>query len=170
MKHTDFFMVNDASRYWLQKGIRCILSDASVMESPCEAMCAAHQNSSQSSRTIWRRHRMPYASAREDSQNPQCCARMTPRHHIPPSNAMHIPGYVVLATIGGSAQGVPSLPIQLPSLGDTYGALFIGMCFCILLYGLTLHQTYRYFRLYPKDRPLLKILVRKLLASNIYAE
>ncbi len=77
--------------------------------------------------------------------------------------------------------------IQLPSLDDSFGALFIGMCFCILcvfpsvhvlpfsadgavlrnyrLYGLTLHQTYRYFRLYPQDLKWLKYMV--CLASGI---
>ncbi|OSC98537.1 hypothetical protein PYCCODRAFT_1447422 [Trametes coccinea BRFM310] len=49
-----------------------------------------------------------------------------------------------------------SLPTQIPSLSDTYGALFIGMCLSILLYGVTVHQVYRYFRLYPKDRIAMK--------------
>ena len=31
-----------------------------------------------------------------------------------------------------SADALP-LPFQIPSLQDTYGALFIGMCLCILL-------------------------------------
>ncbi|KAI9056805.1 hypothetical protein FKP32DRAFT_1585067 [Trametes sanguinea] len=57
---------------------------------------------------------------------------------------------------------IPSLPTQIPSLGDTYGALFIGMCLSILLYGVTAHQVYRYFRLYPKDQILMKSIVRTL--------
>ncbi|KAI0648833.1 hypothetical protein C8Q79DRAFT_1007415 [Trametes meyenii] len=62
-----------------------------------------------------------------------------------------------------STGGLLPLPSQLPSLDDTYGALFIGMCVCILLYGLTLHQTYRYFRLYPDDRKWLKVFVLAIL-------
>ncbi|EIW53510.1 uncharacterized protein TRAVEDRAFT_52638 [Trametes versicolor FP-101664 SS1] len=51
------------------------------------------------------------------------------------------------------------IPIQLPSLSDSFGALFIGMCICIFLSGLTLHQAYRYFRLYPQDQKWLKVMV-----------
>ncbi|CDO74302.1 hypothetical protein BN946_scf184839.g7 [Trametes cinnabarina] len=58
---------------------------------------------------------------------------------------------------------LPSLPIQIPSLSDTYGALFIGMCISIFLYGLTGLQVYRYFRLYPKDKILLKATVLSIL-------
>ncbi|KAI1786763.1 hypothetical protein LXA43DRAFT_754429 [Ganoderma leucocontextum] len=49
--------------------------------------------------------------------------------------------------------------IQIPSLADTYGAFFIGSCVSLVLYGLTVHQTYRYFRLYPGDPMYLKALV-----------
>ncbi|KAI0325100.1 hypothetical protein GY45DRAFT_1438640 [Cubamyces sp. BRFM 1775] len=55
------------------------------------------------------------------------------------------------------------LPVQIPSLQDTYGALFIGMCFCILLYGLTLHQTYLYFRFFHRDQSFLKVVVFAIL-------
>lgn len=72
--------------------------------------------------------------------------------------------------------------IQVPSLADSYGALFIGTCVSLVLvvhpliitvffltsdiflhknslYGLIIHQTYRYFRLYPGDPFHLKVLV-----------
>ncbi|KAJ3007343.1 hypothetical protein NUW54_g3582 [Trametes sanguinea] len=60
-----------------------------------------------------------------------------------------------------------SLPTQIPSLGDTYGALFIGMCLSILLYGVTVHQVYRYFRLYPKDQILMKFIVLSILCDQL---
>ncbi|RDX44032.1 hypothetical protein OH76DRAFT_1123804 [Lentinus brumalis] len=48
---------------------------------------------------------------------------------------------------------------ELPALDNTYGALFLGMVFGLMLYGLTVHQTYRYLRLYPSDRHFLFWLV-----------
>ncbi|KAI0744338.1 hypothetical protein C8Q80DRAFT_891490 [Daedaleopsis nitida] len=50
-------------------------------------------------------------------------------------------------------------PLKLPALDNTYGALFVGMVCGLIIYGLTLLQTYRYFRLYPNDRPVLFWLV-----------
>ncbi|KAI0326505.1 hypothetical protein GY45DRAFT_1373910 [Cubamyces sp. BRFM 1775] len=50
-------------------------------------------------------------------------------------------------------------PPQVPSLNSTYGALVLGTCFGLMLYGLTVHQTYRYGRLYPRDVKWLKGLV-----------
>ncbi|KAI0667827.1 hypothetical protein C8Q78DRAFT_1081711 [Trametes maxima] len=47
----------------------------------------------------------------------------------------------------------------MPSLNGTYGAIFIGMCISIALYGFNFHQIYRYYRLYPKDSISLKSLV-----------
>ncbi|KAI0326506.1 hypothetical protein GY45DRAFT_1373911 [Cubamyces sp. BRFM 1775] len=47
----------------------------------------------------------------------------------------------------------------LPALDNTYGALLLGTSFGLILYGLTVHQTYRYVRLYPKDKIWLKVLV-----------
>ncbi|KAI0656138.1 hypothetical protein C8Q70DRAFT_935927 [Cubamyces menziesii] len=67
-----------------------------------------------------------------------------------------------------------------PALDNTYGALLLGTVFgtmsqhllantinvieflVIRLYGLMVHQTYRYYRLYPKDRFWIKSLVRPL--------
>ena len=70
--------------------------------------------------------------------------------------------------------------MQTSSLADTYGALFIGNCVGLMLvilemgfvppshvllypsnrlYGLIIHQTYRYFHLYPGDPAHLKALV-----------
>ncbi|OSC99561.1 hypothetical protein PYCCODRAFT_1438124 [Trametes coccinea BRFM310] len=55
------------------------------------------------------------------------------------------------------ASTVSSLPA--PSLGSTSGAVLLGTIFGSMLYGLVLYQTYKYYRLYPKDRIALKSLV-----------
>ncbi|KAI0738333.1 hypothetical protein C8Q80DRAFT_272210 [Daedaleopsis nitida] len=69
---------------------------------------------------------------------------------------------VLAAAAGADPEGLAgpaaALP-QLPALDNTYGALFLGMAFGLMLYGLTCHQTYRYFRLYPRDVRLIKSLV-----------
>ncbi|KAL7278344.1 hypothetical protein ACG7TL_008320 [Trametes sanguinea] len=49
--------------------------------------------------------------------------------------------------------------LGLPSVASTSGASYIGIVIGMMLYGLTVHQGYRYFKLYPKDRVHLKILV-----------
>ncbi|KAI0750443.1 hypothetical protein C8Q74DRAFT_1374030 [Fomes fomentarius] len=49
--------------------------------------------------------------------------------------------------------------LPIPALDNTYGALFLGAVFGFMLYGLTLHQTYRYFRMYQSDVLFLKCLV-----------
>ncbi|OSC99556.1 hypothetical protein PYCCODRAFT_809452 [Trametes coccinea BRFM310] len=49
--------------------------------------------------------------------------------------------------------------LGLPSVASTSGASYIGIVIGMMLYGLTVHQGYRYFKLYPKDRVYLKILV-----------
>ncbi|EIW52147.1 uncharacterized protein TRAVEDRAFT_53575 [Trametes versicolor FP-101664 SS1] len=58
-----------------------------------------------------------------------------------------------------------SLPqiLRIPSLDSTIGAVLLGAIFGSMLYGLTVHQTYRYFKLYPKDRLFLKSLVLTIL-------
>ncbi|TFK91290.1 hypothetical protein K466DRAFT_333349 [Polyporus arcularius HHB13444] len=40
---------------------------------------------------------------------------------------------------------------NLASMGETFGALLLGTFSGTILYGLGLHQLYRYFQLYPKD-------------------
>ncbi|EIW52142.1 uncharacterized protein TRAVEDRAFT_53570 [Trametes versicolor FP-101664 SS1] len=58
-----------------------------------------------------------------------------------------------------------SLPqiLKVPSLDSSLGAVLLGVIFGSMLYGLTVHQTYRYFKLYPKDRLFLKALVLTIL-------
>ncbi|KAI0351875.1 hypothetical protein OH77DRAFT_1429171 [Trametes cingulata] len=72
------------------------------------------------------------------------------------------------AGIGGAvADGTTPAP---PSLDNSFGALFIGMCFGLMLYGLTVHQAFRYFRLYPSDTVLLKCFVAfALLLETIHS-
>ncbi|KAJ3005105.1 hypothetical protein NUW54_g4494 [Trametes sanguinea] len=48
---------------------------------------------------------------------------------------------------------------KLPSLNNSLGAFIIGTYISLMLYGLTLHQSYRYFRLFPKDLLLMRIIV-----------
>ncbi|KAI0369252.1 hypothetical protein BV20DRAFT_946484 [Pilatotrama ljubarskyi] len=49
--------------------------------------------------------------------------------------------------------------LSLPPLDNTLGAWLMGTFFGILMQGMILHQTYRYFRLYPKDSLYLKVWV-----------
>ncbi|KAM5544715.1 hypothetical protein V8D89_001613 [Ganoderma adspersum] len=46
-----------------------------------------------------------------------------------------------------------------PALDNTFGAILIGTFLGLMLYGLSLHQTYRYFRMYPRDTLLLKATI-----------
>ncbi|KAH9850487.1 hypothetical protein C2E23DRAFT_313309 [Lenzites betulinus] len=52
-----------------------------------------------------------------------------------------------------------SPPPVVPSLDSTIGAFLIGTFLGLILYGITVHQVHRYFRVYAQDRKLLKGLV-----------
>ncbi|KAI1785103.1 hypothetical protein LXA43DRAFT_1066197 [Ganoderma leucocontextum] len=58
---------------------------------------------------------------------------------------------------------VPTDPLALlpkvPPLDNTFGAVLLGTFIGLIFYGITLHQSYRYFRMYPSDLPSLKRLV-----------
>uniref|UniRef100_A0A5K1JV17 Tox1 n=1 Tax=Ganoderma boninense TaxID=34458 RepID=A0A5K1JV17_9APHY len=54
---------------------------------------------------------------------------------------------------------VPSAPGPAPPLDSTFGAVLIGTFLGLMLYGLVVHQTYRYFSLYPRDSGWIKALV-----------
>ncbi|KAI0636149.1 hypothetical protein C8Q77DRAFT_1155856 [Trametes polyzona] len=56
----------------------------------------------------------------------------------------------------------------LPALDNTFGAVLIGTCVGLTFYGLTAHQTYRYFRLYTSDLPILKALVATLMCLETW--
>ncbi|KAH9902465.1 hypothetical protein C8Q73DRAFT_633999 [Cubamyces lactineus] len=61
----------------------------------------------------------------------------------------------------------PLLP-QAPALDNTYGAGLIGTAVGLMLFGLTVHQVYRYFRLYPTDPKYIKIYVVVLLIIETF--
>ncbi|KAJ8456694.1 hypothetical protein ONZ51_g11971 [Trametes cubensis] len=48
---------------------------------------------------------------------------------------------------------------DVPSLSTWLGAFLLATFICLMLYGLTLHQSYRYSRLFPEDIILLKAIV-----------
>ncbi|KAL1939033.1 hypothetical protein VTO73DRAFT_10293 [Trametes versicolor] len=52
-----------------------------------------------------------------------------------------------------------AFPIKLPALDDTMGALLVGTFIGLILLGITLHQAYRYARIFPNDSSWLKGLV-----------
>ncbi|KAH9902427.1 hypothetical protein C8Q73DRAFT_3044 [Cubamyces lactineus] len=56
---------------------------------------------------------------------------------------------------------------QLPPLQNTFGAYLVCTFLGCMLFGLTTHQTYRYYRLYPTDGIGLKALVGLLLCLDI---
>ncbi|KAI0667893.1 hypothetical protein C8Q78DRAFT_300062 [Trametes maxima] len=53
-----------------------------------------------------------------------------------------------------------------PALDNSFGAMLLGTSFGLMLYGLTVHQTYRYFRLYPRDASLFKGIVLAILTME----
>ncbi|KAL1940981.1 hypothetical protein VTO73DRAFT_7617 [Trametes versicolor] len=63
--------------------------------------------------------------------------------------------------------GLPVLP-GVPSLASTLGAVLLGSVFGFMLYGLMLHQTYRYYRMYPGDSLALKSLVFTIVAMETF--
>ncbi|TBU27821.1 hypothetical protein BD311DRAFT_807461 [Dichomitus squalens] len=61
-----------------------------------------------------------------------------------------------MATNGTS---IVSLFPQVPTLDNTLGAVLIGTFIGLMMHGLSLHQTFRYFRIYVGDTLLLKLTV-----------
>ncbi|CDO76120.1 hypothetical protein BN946_scf184876.g13 [Trametes cinnabarina] len=57
---------------------------------------------------------------------------------------------------------------ELPALDNTFGAVLLGTFGGILLFGLTLHQTYQYFSVYTTDGPILKGLVVIVMRVHLY--
>ncbi|KAH9884536.1 hypothetical protein C8Q73DRAFT_631388, partial [Cubamyces lactineus] len=49
---------------------------------------------------------------------------------------------------------------------ETLGAVALAVVIGLMLYGLTLHQVYRYFKMYPDDKPYLKTFVRVAFTSE----
>ncbi|KAI0326372.1 hypothetical protein GY45DRAFT_1310549, partial [Cubamyces sp. BRFM 1775] len=50
-------------------------------------------------------------------------------------------------------------PVQMSSPDDSLGAVMLGTFISLIIYGVTLHQVYRYLRLFPRDSRILKTLV-----------
>ncbi|KAI0648821.1 hypothetical protein C8Q79DRAFT_475733 [Trametes meyenii] len=67
---------------------------------------------------------------------------------LPPSNT---------TAVSGSPLGL-LLP-KVPSLDKSFGAFLIATFIGLMLYGLTLHQSYRYYRLFPGDQRTLRVIV-----------
>ncbi|KAJ2997867.1 hypothetical protein NUW54_g7086 [Trametes sanguinea] len=55
-----------------------------------------------------------------------------------------------------------------PSLNDTFGALLIGTYVGVIIYGLNLYQTARYFKAFPHDHLYLKVLVAVVLVLETW--
>ncbi|CDO75119.1 hypothetical protein BN946_scf185010.g44 [Trametes cinnabarina] len=49
-----------------------------------------------------------------------------------------------------------------PSIDETFGAFLIGTLFAVMLYGMTIHQAYQYFRVYSHEDRWNKYLVAAL--------
>ncbi|KAH9933575.1 uncharacterized protein BXZ73DRAFT_77201 [Epithele typhae] len=54
-----------------------------------------------------------------------------------------------------------AVPPPLPSLDNTLGALLLGTFFGLILYGVVIHQAYRYFRLFPQDGRLIRAFLMR---------
>ncbi|KAI0759592.1 hypothetical protein BD413DRAFT_596465 [Trametes elegans] len=71
-----------------------------------------------------------------------------------------------------NSTGAPPDPFvflpQAPALDNTYGAGLIGTALALMLFGLTVHQVYRYFRLYPTDSVYMKTYVVVLLLVETF--
>ncbi|EIW57917.1 uncharacterized protein TRAVEDRAFT_65520 [Trametes versicolor FP-101664 SS1] len=57
--------------------------------------------------------------------------------------------------------------IAAVDLERTFGAYLVCTCLACIMFGLTTHQTYRYYRLYPTDLLSLKILVFIILMLDV---
>ncbi|KAI0631796.1 hypothetical protein C8Q77DRAFT_1128873 [Trametes polyzona] len=73
----------------------------------------------------------------------------------PTSLVPSTPGVVV------PAGGPPPLP-SLPPLNNK-GAFLIGTYLSLILYGIFIHQVYMYFRIYRKDKVLVKVMVHAMI-------
>jgi len=56
----------------------------------------------------------------------------------------------------------------LPAFDNTLGAVLIGTYVALALYGIVVHQTYRYFRLYPRDQTFVKCSVMAMFTLDSF--
>ncbi|KAI0646254.1 hypothetical protein C8Q79DRAFT_656088 [Trametes meyenii] len=61
-----------------------------------------------------------------------------------------------------------SLPTGPVALDNTYGSLLVGTCFGLVLYGLSLHQLFRYARLFPSDVLSIRLLVTGVMGLETF--
>ncbi|KAM5533629.1 hypothetical protein V8D89_012742 [Ganoderma adspersum] len=54
------------------------------------------------------------------------------------------------------------------AVDQPFGPYLIGSYVGLIMYGVTIHQAYRYFRLYPTDRPVLRAIVIILLLLDTF--
>ncbi|KAI0749962.1 hypothetical protein C8Q80DRAFT_657032 [Daedaleopsis nitida] len=54
--------------------------------------------------------------------------------------------------------------LDFPSLDSTFGAYLVGTFIGLVLYGFSVHQAYRYVRLFPTDAPFIRFLVSAVIA------
>ncbi|KAI0750039.1 hypothetical protein C8Q80DRAFT_668521 [Daedaleopsis nitida] len=68
-------------------------------------------------------------------------------------------------TLEGSAAQATS---ESPSVTTTFGAVLLSTFFSLILYGLTGHQTYRYFRMYRSDKLFYQVLVLVIFIADTF--
>ncbi|KAI0353671.1 hypothetical protein OH77DRAFT_1522241 [Trametes cingulata] len=54
------------------------------------------------------------------------------------------------------------------NIDETFGAFLIGTLVGVMLYGMTVHQTYQYFRTYPEDEHTKRLLVTALFVLETF--
>ncbi|KAI0788122.1 hypothetical protein C8Q74DRAFT_1366885 [Fomes fomentarius] len=75
-----------------------------------------------------------------------------------PFNARAVDGVDQDVTV--LAGDIPMLP---PSIGAMFGTYLIGSFFGLMLYGFSLHQVYKYARLFPSDTLFIRLLVMSVM-------
>ncbi|EIW57916.1 uncharacterized protein TRAVEDRAFT_48939 [Trametes versicolor FP-101664 SS1] len=72
-----------------------------------------------------------------------------------------------MTQIPAGSESIPALP-KVPPLDNTVGVVLLCTFLGCMLFGLTIHQTYRYFRLYPTDGWRLKTFVTVLFVLDVF--
>ncbi|KAI0655878.1 hypothetical protein C8Q70DRAFT_401916 [Cubamyces menziesii] len=83
----------------------------------------------------------------------------------PPPQSLRSP-FATTASESPTMSTAFKLPLELPSLDSTLGAMLLGMFIGLIIYGVTLNQAYQYFRRYPQDSLILKTLVLVVLSAT----
>ncbi|KAI0364320.1 hypothetical protein BV20DRAFT_1125692 [Pilatotrama ljubarskyi] len=98
-----------------------------------------------------------------DSQGRQQHSEKVRVPHITPPSSRRASTVATMSASPSNSTAAPVNPLSLlpkvPSLDDTFGAFLIATFLGLIMYGLTLHQSYRYCRLFPKDAMFLRIIV-----------